>query len=58
MSTTTTREVVVEGFILPFVAEVGYAMVLFQRPMAGEPGSGETGEVGGCLSTWCESCDW
>ena len=53
MSTTTTREVVVEGFILPFVAEVGYAMVLFQRPMAGESGSGETGEVGGCLSTWC-----
>jgi hypothetical protein len=29
-----------------------------QRPTAGEPGDGETGEVGGCLSTWCQHCDW
>ena len=29
-----------------------------QRPTAGEPGDGEAGEVGGCLSTCWEPRDW
>jgi len=58
MATITTREVAVGGFIPRFVALVGLRHGFDQRPTAGEPGDGEAGEVGGCLSTCEESCDW
>lgn len=60
MTAVPARAAVVRVLFLFRVAlpGIGYAMGFVQRPTAGSPADGETGEVGGCLSTCCEACDW